>query len=67
MSELKYKIEMWPPRERGGQHVGTGPHGIQVTHLETGLVAFCDVHRSPFKNREVALSMIEWGLLQLNS
>lgn len=28
------KIEIWPPRQsRGGQHVGTGPYGVKVTHI----------------------------------
>lgn len=66
MSTLKpedVKVELWPQRERGGQHVLDRSCGIKVTHLPTGLEAFCDVYTSQHKNREVALSMIEWGYL----
>lgn len=49
----------------GGQHVGTSPNGIHVTHLPTGLKAFCNYERSQIKNKKIALDMIEWGLVQL--
>lgn len=50
--------EQWPPREKGGQHVGTGPHGVKLTHRPTGLVVCCDIGRSQHYNREIAIDMI---------
>ena len=53
------KVEHWPPRKPpGGQHVGTGPAGIKVTHLPTGIEACVDIGRSQFINREIAMDMI---------
>ncbi len=53
------KLEHWPPRQdRGGQHVGTGPSGIKVTHIPSGIEACVDIGRSQFINREIALDMI---------
>lgn len=50
--------EIWPARQKGGQHVGPGPQGVKVTHRDTGIVACCDIGRSQFRNREIALDMI---------
>jgi protein subunit release factor A len=50
---------------KGGQHVGAAPTGVRVLHEPTGLVAECGYERSQLKNREVAFSMIEWGLVAM--
>lgn len=55
-------IEIAYPRQGGGQYVGTGDPTIRVTHLPTGTIAICGIHHSQFKNRTVALEMIEWAL-----
>ena len=55
------KIETWPPRDRGGQHVGY-PSGIRVEHLPTGLVVFVDAGRSQHRNRQIAIDMLLGGL-----
>ena len=54
------KIETWPPRQnKGGQHVGSGPSGIKVTHLPSRIEAIVNVGRSQHRNRQIALNMIE--------
>jgi protein subunit release factor A len=58
----EYSIEAWPPRQTGGQVVGTGPSGVKVVHLATGLVACCDTGRSQHRNKEIAMHMIEAAL-----
>ena len=55
------KVESWPKTEPGGQHVGSGPRGIRITHV-SGLVAISVSCRSQHKNRSVAMAMIECGL-----
>lgn len=53
------KIESWPPRQSlGGQIVGTGPYGVKITHLPTGIEACVDVGRSQYRNRAIAIDMI---------
>lgn len=53
------KIECWPKRsDRGGQHVGTGPGGVKVTHIPSGIEAFVEIGRSQHTNREIAMDMI---------
>jgi protein subunit release factor A len=54
------KIEAWPPRQSpGGQHVGTGPSGVKVTHLPSGIEACVEIGRSQHRNRVIAVEMIE--------
>ncbi len=52
------RVEIWPPRAKGGQHVGTGPSGIRVTHISTGIEAFVDVGRSQHVNKMIAMDML---------
>lgn len=56
------KVEIWPPREKGGQHVGPGPDGVRITHIPSGIYAFVDFGRSQHVNRMVAMDMIEAAL-----
>jgi len=56
-------IEQWPPRQTGGQQVGTGPSGVRVTHVPSGMQAFSgETERSQHKNKQIAMAMIEGGL-----
>lgn len=52
------KIEIWPPRQKGGQHVGIGPMGVRITHIPSGIEAFVDIGRSQHRNKEIAMDMI---------
>lgn len=56
-------IEAYPGRRSGGQHVGIIGTGIRITHLPTSTIAACDMHRSQSKNKDAAMEMIEWALL----
>lgn len=69
MADIRF--EQWPEwKERGGQHVGTGPSGIKGTLMVdgelTGIEACCSLHRSQFKNRQAVVEMIEWALASAN-
>lgn len=52
------KIESSDPRPVGGQHFGTGPSGVKITHIPTGTEAICRSSRSQHLNREIAMDMI---------
>ena len=56
------QVEVWPPRQTGGQIVGTGPNGIRITHKPSGIIATCETERSQHKNKQIAMAMIEGGL-----
>lgn len=54
-------IETWPPVQVGGQQVGTGPHGVKVTHT-SGIVVCVDISRSQHKNKAIAMDAIEGAM-----
>ena len=63
MSELpadQLKIECYPIEgidPRGGQHVG-GHSGVRITHLPSGVMAYCNTGRSQHINKMIAMDMI---------
>ena len=60
MNPEDLRVESWPPRKPpGGQHVGTGPCGVKITHIPSGIEACVEVSRSQHVNREIAMNMIE--------
>ena len=48
-----------------GQSVRRIGCGVRVTHIPTRLVVECDSARSQYKNKLIAVSMIELGLIEL--
>lgn len=59
------RIEAWPIVKPGGQHVGIVSKGVRVTHLPTDTQIIVNCERSQLKNRNLALSMLEWGLTEM--
>ena len=57
-----YQIETLTPNKSGGQSVGMSCPGVKVTHIPTGITASCSYERSQYKNKQIAIEMIEWGL-----
>lgn len=48
----------------GGQQAGIPATSVRITHIPSGLMAQCGTgRRAQHKNREIAMEMIEWGLL----
>lgn len=62
---MPLKIEIIDPEGPGGQKVCPRPMWVRVTDDESGLMAACMSERSQFRNREVALQMIQWGRVAL--
>lgn len=65
-----YKIEViyrgtGTTQSPGGQHAGSPPSDVRVTHLHTGIMAQCGEARSQHKNKQIAMEMVEWALASL--
>lgn len=56
------KIEVYPPRDKGGQHVGCNSRGVRAEHLPSGIVAICTEARSQHNNKQIAVEMLEYAL-----
>jgi len=48
----------------GGQQAGIPESSIRVTHEPTGIMAQYGEERSQHKNKQIAMEMIEWGLMK---
>lgn len=48
-----------------GQRCGIYVPAVIVEHKPTGLIALCGTERSLTKNRDIALAMLEYGLLEI--
>jgi protein subunit release factor A len=58
-------IELWPPKASpGGQVVGPGSMGVKVCH-PIGIEIAVNIHRSQFKNRQLAMEMMEYALSEV--
>lgn len=55
-------VQLNPP---GGQQVGVSSSGCKITHIPSGIEATSKYERSQHRNKQIALSMIEWGLSEI--
>mgnify|MGYP007071563464 CR=1 FL=1 len=55
-------IQVSLPGRPGGQHVGVSA-AITVTH-DLGISVTCNLGRSQFKNRKIALAAMEYALIE---
>jgi len=69
LNDLKIEVLYTQTRtaERpGGQHAGSPARFVRVTHIPTDTVAECGCQRSDFKNKQIAMAMIEMALAEMD-
>jgi peptide chain release factor 2 len=49
----------------GGQSCGLERLDVIIRHIPTGISARCGTERSQTKNRDIAMRMVEWGLVEV--